>query len=255
LHDATAVVAAAAILCCLSLGACRGDEATEAPAANSNASATAEIAATAAVPPVAVRPTIRHRIHPSLPEFTFTVQADRAAASNEAVRVRRIEIRSGTATEPFQIIDGLEAETPLSAGQPELDLIDMNFDGYMDMRMVAFRPAGPNTPYLNWLFDSVSGRFVESRELNEIPSPEFDPASRQIRSSWRDGATRYGTDVYELRNGQPVLVRKEEKTYRAPGVYELRVSQRVADVWKTIEQREVREREEASGAGQPGGDK
>ena len=242
MHDAATVVAAAAI--CLSLGACRGEDATEPPAATRSAIATTETAATAAEPPAAAHPTIRHRIHPSLPEFTFTVLGDRPAASSATLRVQRIEIRRGSASEPFQVIEGLDTETPLPAGEPALFLLDMNFDGYADMRIAEFRSAGPNTAYLNWLFDPASEKFVASRELNDIPSPEYDSASRQIRSSWRDGATRYGIDVYELRDGRPVLVRKEEKTYRAPGVYELKVSQLVAGAWKTVEQRELREAQE-----------
>jgi hypothetical protein len=91
------------------------------------------------------------------------------------------------------------------------------------------------------LFDPTSGRFVENRALNAITSPQFDPVSREIRSNWRDGATRYGTDVYVFSEGGPVLVRKESKEYKGPGIYTLQVSQLVNGVWKRVEQREVRE--------------
>ena len=120
-------------------------------------------------------------------------------------------------------------------------MVDLNFDGYGDV-MIELQPARPNVPYLNWLFDPASGRFVESRALNEITSPQFDAATREIRSEWRDGPTRYETGIFVYKQGEPVLVRKESKECRQPGVYTLRV----LHSWlmaprKPFEQREVRE--------------
>ncbi|RPI41563.1 MAG: hypothetical protein EHM59_19865 [Betaproteobacteria bacterium] len=241
------IVAVAA--CCIGLAACHGDDAPQAPAAPSDAPAKAAGA------PSANDATVRHRIHPSLPEFTFTLVGSHPAESDGVIRVRSIEIRRGAAAEPAQVIDGLDTETPVAAGAPALEVLDMNFDGYQDIRIVQFRPAGPNVPYLNWLFDPVSGRFLENRELNEIPSASFDPATREIRSSWRDGATRYGTHSYVFAEGRPVLVRKEERAYQAPGRYVLTVSRFLDGAWKTVEQREVREAEEAKGVKDPTADK
>ena len=93
----------------------------------------------------------------------------------------------------------------------------MNFDGYGDIRLVEFQPAGPNVPYLNWLFDPTSGCFVENRALNAITSPQFDPATREIRSNWRDGATRYGTDVYVLVKAGRYSCAKSRKNTKVQG--------------------------------------
>jgi hypothetical protein len=227
-------VAVAILAYCLVLGACHGNEATE-----SGSAPTAATAPTEGQTPS--DPTIRFRIHPALPEFTFTLVGDRPAGSSETLHVKTIEIRRGAATEPFQVIEGLDTATPLATDTPGLAVLDMNFDGYGDIRLVEFQPAGPNVPYLNWLFDPTSGRFVENRALNAITSPQFDPATREIRSDWRDGATRYGTDVYVFREGGPVLVRKEVKDYKGPGIYTLQVSRLVDGVWQVVEQRDVRE--------------
>jgi hypothetical protein len=227
-------LAVAVLACSLALGACRGKESTVSGSAKSAATATAK-------EQTAGDPTLRFRIHPNLPEFAFTLVGDRSTETSETLHVKRIEIRRGAATEPFQVIEGLDTVTPLSTGTPGLAVLDMNFDGYGDIRLVEFQPAGPNVPYLNWLFDPTSGRFVENRALNAITSPQFDPVTREIRSNWRDGATRYGTDIYVFRDGAPVLVRKESKDYKGPGIYTLQVSQLVNGVWKRVEQREVRE--------------
>lgn len=220
----------AVLACCLALGACRGNEATV-----SGSVSTAAIAPTKKE--TGSDTTIRFRIHPELPELTFTLVGDRLAESSETLHVKTIEIRRAGATEPVQIIEGLDTATPVSTDLPGLAVLDMNFDGYGDIRLVEFQPAGPNIPYLNWLFDPTSERFVESRALNAITSPQFDPATREIRSDWRDGATHYGTDIYVFRDGGPVLVRKELKEYTGPGLYTLQVSRFVNGVWKVVEQR------------------
>jgi hypothetical protein len=226
-------VALAAATCCLLLGGCRGKEDSVSSSSPSRQAAETKTKAANAT-------TFRLRIHPTLPEYSFTLVSDRSSDNSQTLQVKRIEIRRGGETEPFQIIEGLDAATPLQLGPP-LSMVDMNFDGYGDIRLIELQPAGPNVPYLNWLFDPASGRFVESRALNEITSPQFDAATREIRSEWRDGPTRYGTDIYVYKQGEPVLVRKESKEYRQPGVYTLRVSQLVDGAWKTVEQREVRE--------------
>jgi hypothetical protein len=218
---------------CLTLGAC-GKEGTESGLLTSLPTETTNVQG-------ASDTIIRVRIHPKLPDFTLTLVGDRSPESTETLQVKQIEIRRALESKPFQVIEGLNTATPLSSGTEGLEVVDMNFDGYGDIRIVETQPAGPNVPYLNWLFDPTSETFVENPALNAITSPQFDAATREIRSNWRDGATRYGTDVYVFEEHRPVLVRKESKVYKSPGIYTLQVSQLVNGIWKMIEQRDVRE--------------
>lgn len=178
----------------------------------------------------------RIRIHPKLPEFTVTLIGQGMAEQGGIMRVASIEIRQGSATAPAQIIDGLETETPILPGEPILGVLDMNFDGYSDLRLVEFQPAGPNVPYLNWLFDPASGRFVESTALNEITAPKFDAAAHEIRSDWRDGASRYGTDIYAYKDGVLVPVRRELREFDGPDRYTDQVLKYADGVWIVVEQ-------------------
>ena len=186
--------------------------------------------------------TVKARIHPDLPETSFTLVADNAPESAGVLRVRAIEIRRGNVAEPSQRIEGLATDTPWSATAPGFEVLDMNFDGYADIRLVESRPAGPNLPYLNWLYEPASGRFVESRALNQITSPRFDASARELRSDWRDSATRYGTDVFAFRDGQPVPLRRETKVYQRPGVFTLQLSRWTDGAWRVVETREGRDR-------------
>lgn len=186
-------------------------------------------------------PVLTSRIHPDLPEFSFTLIDGARQGSSPAPPPATIEIRRGAETRPWQVIGGLEVESSAIGDAPALEVLDMDFDGYADLRVAQFRPAAPNVPYFNWLFDPASGRFVRSAELDAIVSPVFDAQARQIRSEWRDGAARYGIDIYEIVRGKPLLARKELREYTQPGVHTRTVSRLVDGAWKVVERRVVRE--------------
>ena len=227
---------------CLWLGSCR--ESANPP----SAAAPVVVPVVAPAPPVpaAAAPvghaiTIKGRIRNDLPEASFSLLADDAPETAGVLHVRAIEIRPDNRSESTQRIDGLATDTPWSATTPALELLDMNFDGYADIRLVKSRPAGPNVPYLNWLYEPADGRFVESRGLNAITSPQFDATAREVRSDWRGSAARYGTDVYTFRDGQLVPLRRETKVYKRAGVYTLQTSQWVDGAWRAVESRERRD--------------
>jgi LysM repeat protein len=85
---------------------------------------------------------------------------------------------------------------------------DMNYDGNDDFRIVEFLPAGPNIPYLYFLYDPATKTFVYNEAYRKITSPEF-PGSNQIRSQWRENATKWGIDTYTITNNTPTLTQRE----------------------------------------------
>ncbi|EAQ50986.1 XAC2610-related protein [Leeuwenhoekiella blandensis] len=85
---------------------------------------------------------------------------------------------------------------------------DMNFDGKMDFRLMEFLPAGPNVPFLFWIYNPTNELFEENKDYGEITSPEFDYEKKQINSTWRNGCCEHGRDVYELTNGIPKLTER-----------------------------------------------
>jgi hypothetical protein len=139
---------------------------------------------------------------PNRPALHFTLVAASAPGPDGTLRLSAIEVRRAGAAELVQRLDGLDTQTPTTAGGPILEQIDMDFDGIPDMRVVESIPAGPNVPYRNWRYDRASGRFVASAELDELTSPVFDAQRREVRSDWRDGAARYGTDTLTWRDGR-----------------------------------------------------
>ena len=84
----------------------------------------------------------------------------------------------------------------------------MNYDGNDDFRVVEFLPAGPNIPYLYYLYDPAIAGFVYSKAYDTITSPEF-PGNSEIRSQWRESAGKWGIDTYTVANSTPRLTKRE----------------------------------------------
>lgn len=91
---------------------------------------------------------------------------------------------------------------------------DMDFDGINDFRIIAMLPPGPNIPYICFLWDKKSGKFVHAEFLDDITSPEFDSKTKTVTSSSRESANKYRKDVYRYSGGKLVLVKSVVKTYQ-----------------------------------------
>ncbi len=151
--------------------------------------------ASAAAPSPAPSPTPSTRPADSIAAGDFTVTAV-GQRDGDLLRVRRLEVRRTGLDEPLQVIDGLETETPWTTPDTGLQAPDMDFDGHPDLRLMAFRAAGPNTPWRHWRFDPASGRFVPSAALDALSPTRFDAARRLVILDWRDGAARSGSEAY-----------------------------------------------------------
>lgn len=146
---------------------------------------------------------------------------------------------------------GLDAEVPADGAPVTAE--DVNFDGYTDVRMMAGLPAGPNVSYLYWLYAPATGRFEPAPALEALSAPTFDPATQTIASEWRDGPARYGRDVYRWEGDELVLVRQEERTYTAPGVYDVVVRERQGGALVETD-RQAGVTEDVGGGAAPGDD-
>ena len=119
--------------------------------------------------------------------------------------------------------DGFRQELSVTA-EPVVDVetvgilfMDFNFDGLEDFALMEFLPAGPNVPYLYYLFDPDTRRFVPNADLAAITSPVFEADAKQIVSHWRENAAVSGTDIYRWNNGKPALTNRSEDRYSASG--------------------------------------
>jgi LysM repeat protein len=101
----------------------------------------------------------------------------------------------------------VDTSTPL-ADPNNLIVQDMNYDGNDDFRILQSVPASPNVPYVYFIFDPTSRQFVYSGAYGKITSPEFSDNS-QIISKWRESATKWGIDTYQVTANVPMLIQRE----------------------------------------------
>jgi len=168
----------------------------------------------APLPKIAVQ--CRSNINPALPAFVFTLVGHRDQASGVNI-LDHIDIARSGETTPFQTISPVNSSVPENVASFGFEAIDLNFDGYLDMRVVSFLPAGPNIPYENWIWSNARGKFIASPELDKITSPQFDADTQEITSHWRSSAAEQGTDVYAYDGATPVLIHRETDTYSPSG--------------------------------------
>jgi hypothetical protein len=100
------------------------------------------------------------------------------------------------------LVQTLETESRGTCSIFTPDLIDANFDGWPDLSLAMFLPAGPNIPHQTWLYDVATGRFVDAPAgLQDISSAEFDPVHRIVYSYWRASCCEHGVSTYRWTDG------------------------------------------------------
>lgn len=151
-----------------------------------------------------------------LPPFYFEITWQMAEERGERA-ITRIAIRRQGEAEHFQVISDVESTVNTAIDNNGFEVLDLNFDGYLDFRLLAQTTAGPNVLYRNWLWSSRDMRFVAHAKLDEITSPEFDPDTQEITSRWRASAAEGGVDIYTWEGGEPVLIHRETDRYEGTG--------------------------------------
>lgn len=116
----------------------------------------------------------------------------------------------------IQSIDSSMSEL-LKADGAQLEVIDMNFDGFNDFRFPLYLTAGPNTPYSHWLYNKDKNKFYNSGALDRLAYSTFDGSRREVIGSWRDGQS-YGANVYIYQEQELLLKRKIVERWNAEGL-------------------------------------
>lgn len=167
-------------------------------------------------------------INPSLPSFDFSLYWHGGEAAGMRV-LDHIDIRAQAGTSSFQRLSPVESNVPTTIVNNGFEMIDLNFDGFLDIRVVRFLPAGPNTPYQNWLWSQEHQKFIANSALDEITSPQFDADAQEITSNWRSSAAEHGSDIYTYDGDIPVLIHRETDTLGEGGACERVFYDRIED--------------------------
>jgi hypothetical protein len=119
------------------------------------------------------------RIDPVSPELYFSLSWRIDEFGDRAVDT--VHIRRKGEVDAFQTIADVGSRAAAQIPNNGFELIDVNFDGYHDLRLIAEGTAGPNVLYRNWLWAPDEEAFVGNVALDEIVSPEFERGRRRYR--------------------------------------------------------------------------
>lgn len=90
------------------------------------------------------------------------------------------------------------------------EVVDANFDGYMDLSYMYFVGNQPNYWYL-WVWDEEAGQFVEVPEYQEISGPHCNPETEVIDGFARSSGAGDGTTTFHRwEDGELVCIRRIE---------------------------------------------
>jgi hypothetical protein len=147
------------------------------------------------------------QINPGLPTFDFALvwHDDKAAGAR---LLDRIDIRRTGDSEPFETLTGIDSKLPPAIANNGFEVLDLNFDGFLDLRVMRAAPAGDIKAYQNWLWSNDERKFVAAPGLDAIVSPKFDADDQEIVSHAAD-ANGKTTDVYAYDGITPVLIHRE----------------------------------------------
>ncbi|GEM_PF-1751314 len=169
----------------------------------------------------------------------------RGAMENEVAHIKQIDISNNGGKSILQSIteyggQPLDTQTLDVDGGSGFMIEDVNFDGYKDIRLMELLPAGPNVPFIYWLFDPASKKFSYHAELSELTEVRIDAATKQIHSQWRESASQYGKAVYQFINGKLTKIKESSYQHQYEDVFELTVREWTNGQWHEVERSLVR---------------
>ena len=108
-----------------------------------------------------------------------------------------------------------------------MEIEDMNFDSYIDFRIIKSIPAEYPFPYLYWMYNDKTELFEKNIDYEKIISPTFDYEKNIIISNWCGYLRDCYTDYYKLIEGNLNLF---ERKFTKPN----RNGKRQIEIWKAI---------------------
>jgi hypothetical protein len=90
-----------------------------------------------------------------------------------------------------------------------VQMVDLNFDGYLDLRILWNVGATGCNSYGSFLYDQKSKRFVFNKKLSSMLVLKLDPKQKQIITYDRSGGCQEYMRYYKVRNNQFVVTKVE----------------------------------------------
>ena len=92
-----------------------------------------------------------------------------------------------------------------------VQMVDINFDGYLDLRLFDNAGATGNDWYATYIYKPDLRKFVFSKELSELSDVSVDPKKKQLSSTYHGGIGSSGTEYFKFVNNKLVSIKYERK--------------------------------------------
>ncbi|MFZ3157167.1 MAG: hypothetical protein WA124_06640 [Smithella sp.] len=89
----------------------------------------------------------------------------------------------------------------------EVQMVDVNFDGYLDLRLLDNAGATGNDWYSTYIYDRSSGKFKYHHELSQLSGITIDQKMKQIITYNREGACAEYIEYYGFARNKLVLLK------------------------------------------------
>jgi hypothetical protein len=140
-------------------------------------------------------------------------------APSVEIVVREGKIAIYSQDERHALLQEIPYSTPGYANYASNALVqfeDMNFDGYMDLKIAA--SVGRANRYDDcWLWDTTSRKFVLHEALSQLASLVFNPESKTVRSYTHISASDSEEATYTWKNGKLSPIQRIERTASKDG--------------------------------------
>lgn len=170
-------------------------------------------------------------VDPSSPILQFSLDWHRDEGTEERV-IDAITVTDRMTARPIQTLKPVDSHAPMSVVANGFEFIDMNFDGYADLRLVKTMTAGANVFYSNWLWTPEKRIFVKDDALDALSSPGFDSETQEVSAHNRKSASDYQTDFYAYDGPVLVLTHRESDHHDSGSQCKRTYFDRIGDDWK-----------------------
>ncbi|WP_440216140.1 XAC2610-related protein [Chromobacterium piscinae] len=141
------------------------------------------------------------------PRFRFRVllsEGDENGLGRLPLAIEARDRRSGKVAQTLYDISAMESR---SADEDVVQLVDVNFDGELDLLVLEQAGgAGPNDTHNVYVFNKRTGRFERNAKLSELPQLQIDAKRKRILSASRGGCCSHSSETYRYFHGRLTLV-------------------------------------------------
>lgn len=158
------------------------------------------------------------------------------AVTDKMRTVTSIDVKKIGNSERHQTLGGFEAKVQKNE---QVIVEDLNFDGYLDIRLLQYLPETANIPFFYWLYNPKIEKFERNFALEVIQSPVLDLKNEYILSQWTKTDNIKGTDFYTFIGNEIKLIKQETETFTDSINYILTIKEVFGDSLKLVEQKKL----------------